>query len=73
MWEAVIEEYKEVGIMSKKHRKAIIEAIIQYALVKNIFIDHDSMSKISSQICEIFPTETPVEFNLFYSNSKNLT
>lgn len=46
--------------MSKKFRKAMIEAIIQYARVKGIYIDLILMENISYQICRAFPTEIMV-------------
>lgn len=48
--------------MSKKHSKAIMEAIVQYAVFKRIFLDNDAMADISSQICKIFPTETAAAY-----------
>lgn len=52
--------YKEDGSMSKKFRKAMIEAIIQYARMNEIYIDLTSMENISYQICKVFPREIMV-------------
>lgn len=46
--------------MSKNNRKAMNEAIVQYARVKDIYLDLDSMENLSFQICNIFPTEEKV-------------
>lgn len=48
--------------MSKKYRKAMNEAIVQYARVKDIYIDVESMENIAYQICKVFPTETVVGY-----------
>lgn len=57
IWQEATERYKKDGIMSKKVRKMIMDAIVQYAVYKKIFIDNDSMGDIALQICKIFPTE----------------
>lgn len=72
IWEEVIERYNDVGVMSKKYRKAVMEAIIQYARVKKIYLDHDEMSNVATQICKHFPSESEVSPNYFNLVRRNL-
>lgn len=60
IWQEIMGRYSQDGTISKKLRKAMNEAIVQYARVRDIYIDPESMENISYQICKIFPSETTV-------------
>lgn len=56
--EEVLTYYSVNGTLGIKHRKIIIDAIVQYARVKNIFLSETLIADIAEQICEPFPTES---------------
>lgn len=64
IWEDLINSYNEVGVLNKRDRKAIIDAIILHARIKKMTIPDDSMYDISCQLHKIFPTEISVTFIL---------
>lgn len=70
MWEEIISKYHLNGSMTKKYRRAMNEAIVQFARVKDIYMDVALMENVSFQICKFFPKEATVYFFLRNSMRK---
>ncbi|XP_037033170.1 uncharacterized protein LOC119072133 [Bradysia coprophila] len=62
VWEEIISKYELYGSLSKKNRKSVNEAIVQFARVKDIYMDISVMESVSYQICKLFPTEATTNY-----------
>lgn len=70
----VVHKYNKFGELSDKGRTTVVDAIIEFALQNNIKISVQSIpmmknfAELSNEICEFFPTETPVSVTYIPKN-----
>lgn len=65
----VIEHYEENGNLTHEQRIIIVNIILDWTFERKLHLPRDLQKLITTQICEVFPTEKTVNLKIMQHNS----